>query len=169
MMTTEAMPVAFRQFMSTYFTGVAVITALDDDGRPHGLTCNSLTSVTLSPPTLLVCLHVRSGTLAATRSSAGFAVNLLHAGGRRVAELFASAAPDRFDQVCWRGSARLGLPWLVDDAHAMAECRVADTLPVGDHIVVLGRVVGVESGPGSPLLYGMRTFTPTPLVPGGAA
>ncbi|MFI6458779.1 flavin reductase family protein, partial [Streptosporangium amethystogenes] len=49
-------PDAFRGFMSSYFTGVTIIASIDGDERPHGLTCNSLTSVTLDPPTLLVCL-----------------------------------------------------------------------------------------------------------------
>ncbi|MGQ0838775.1 flavin reductase family protein [Actinokineospora sp.] len=155
-------PEAFRGFMSSYFTGVAIITSVDGDGRPHGLTCNSLTSVTLSPPTLLICLDERSGTLSAVRSCAGFVVNLLHAGGRRAAEVFASTKPDRFDQVTWERSARTGLPWLVEDTHAMAECVLADIKVVGDHAVVFGTVVNVEIGAGSPLLYGSRTFTGAP-------
>jgi flavin reductase (NADH) len=150
---------AFRQFMSSYFTGVTVVTSIDRSGRPHGLTCNSLTSVTLCPPTLLVCLDVRSGTLAAVRGGAGFAVNLLHAGARHAAEVFASRAPDRFEQVAWRRAARSGEPCLTEDAYAVAECRVVDTLPVGDHVVVLGRVVTVRSDPEAPLLYGMRAFS----------
>lgn len=149
----------FRHFMSAYFTGVTIITTIDGNGRPHGLTCNSLTSVTLAPPTLLVCLDVRSGTLAALRAGAGFVVNLLHEGGQATAELFASPETDRFDRVAWRRSTRTGLPWLVDDACAMAECEVVDTLVVGDHAVVFGRVVNVENGSGNPLLYGMRAFS----------
>jgi flavin reductase (DIM6/NTAB) family NADH-FMN oxidoreductase RutF len=151
-------PDTFRNFMSAYVTGVTVVTSLDDHGRPHGLTCTSLTSVTLAPPMLLVCVNLRSGTLAALRSRSGFVVNLLHDGGRPVAELFASATADRFERVAWRRSARLGLPCLVDDAYAGAECEVADTVVVGDHAVVFGRVVNVEVSAGSPLLYGMRAF-----------
>ncbi|MBB5958557.1 flavin reductase (DIM6/NTAB) family NADH-FMN oxidoreductase RutF [Saccharothrix tamanrassetensis] len=151
-------PGAFREFMGAYFTGVTIITSIDDEGRPHGLTCNSLTSVTLSPPTLLVSLDARSGTLDALRSRSGFVVNLLHDGGQGAAELFASPDPDRFELVNWRRSPRLGLPWLVDDAYAEAECEVDRTMVVGDHVLVFGRVVDVEGGSGSPLLYGMRNF-----------
>lgn len=157
--TPEDTSEAFRAFMSAYYTGVTVVTSIDDAGRPHGLTCNSLTSVTLSPPTLLVCLGRGSGTLAAARARAGFAVNLLHDRGRPAAELFSSAAPDRFDRAAWRRSARMGLPWLVEDAHAMVECRVAGTVPISDHEILLGRVVNVEGDAGrGPLLYGRRRF-----------
>lgn len=152
-------PDAFRGFMSSYFTGVTIVTSLDADERPHGMTCNSLASVTLSPPMLLVCLDLRSGTLAALRARSGFVVNLLHDGARGEAELFASPGPDRFDRVTWRRSPVIGLPWLAEAAYAIAECEVADTITVGDHVVVLGFVVNVEQGLGNPLLYGMRTFS----------
>lgn len=152
-------PDAFRGFMSSYFTGVTIITSIDGDERPHGLTCNSLTSVTLDPPTLLVCLDTRSGTLAAVSSRGEFTVNLLDDGAQSTAELFASPKPDRFDQVAWQRTALTGLPWLVEDAFAVAECQVAETLIVGDHAVLFGRVVNVQASPGNPLLYGMGTFS----------
>ncbi|MEU5553660.1 flavin reductase family protein [Micromonospora sp. NPDC047793] len=162
-------PEAFRGFMSAYFTGVAVVTSVDAEGRPHGLTCNSLTSVTLDPPTLLVCLGEHSGTLGAVRDRAGFLVNLLHEGGRGAAELFASRAADRFDRVGWRENRSGGLPWLVDDAYAMAECTVADVKIVGDHAVVFGEVVAVQTTRGNPLLYGRHTFSNRTLRDTGAA
>lgn len=143
--------------MSTFCTGVTVITSVARDGRPHGLTCTSLASVTMSPPTLMVCLDVRSGTLAALRESGRFAVNLLHERGRRAAEVFSSAVPDRFDQIPWQ-RAKDGQLWLVDDAFAVAECRVAEAVPVGDHVAVFGEVVAVAQTEETPLLYGMRRF-----------
>jgi flavin reductase (DIM6/NTAB) family NADH-FMN oxidoreductase RutF len=166
-----SLPEAFRGFMSAYFTGVTIVTSIDDQGRPHGLTCNSLTSVTLSPPTLLVCLDTRSGTLAAMRTRAGFVVNLLHDGGQQAAELFASSRSDRFEQVAWRRSAHIGLPWLVDEAHAIAECVVTEMMTVSDHTVVFGRVVSVETGSpvANPLVYGMRAFGTGPFRPAETA
>lgn len=153
-----ASPDAFRGFMSSYFTGVAVVTSVDDDGMPHGLTCNSLASVTLSPPTLLVCLDARSGTLAALRSSSAFAINLLHEHARSTAELFATPRASRFDTVRWCRSSYTGMPRLVGDAYAISECRVAETRTVADHAVVFGHVVEIENGAGSPLLYGRRSY-----------
>lgn len=148
----------YRGLMSAFPTGVAVITAVDRNGRPHGLTCTSLTSVTLDPPTLLVCLDVRSGTLAAARYRGCFAVNLLHAGGQRAAEVFSSPIPDRFSQVVWRPSARMRQPWLRGDAFALAECVVVEDSTVGDHAVLFGEVMNVEQRKDVPLLYGLRTF-----------
>ena len=143
--------------MSTFCTGVTVITAGGRDGRPHGMTCTSLASVTVSPPTLMVCLDVRSGTLTAIRDSGRFAVNLLHEGGRRAAEVFSSAAPDRFERIPWQ-LGKAGQLWLVEDAFAVAECRVAEAVAVGDHVAVFGEVVNTEQRAEAPLLYGMRRF-----------
>lgn len=150
---------AYRGLMSAFPTGVAVVTAVGRAGRLHGLTCTSLTSVTLSPPTLLVCLDIRSGTLDAARHAGCFAVNLLHERARRAAEVFSTPRRDRFAQVAWRPSARTGQPWLMQDAFALAECVVVDMSLVGDHAVVFGEVVHVEQAAATPLLYGMRRFT----------
>jgi len=151
--------VDFRNFMSTFCTGVAVVTAIDESGRPHGLTCTSLASVTLEPPTLLVCLHVASGTVGAVLERGAFLVNLLDEQGKAAAETFASRSADRFEQVAWQPAARTGQPWLFEDAFAAAECEVTRTTPVGDHVAIFGRVVEVTSRPGNPLLYGMRQFS----------
>jgi len=149
----------YRTLMSCFPTGVTVITAVDPRGTPHGMTCTSLTSVTIDPPTLLVCLNVQSGTLGAIRETGVFALNFLHQRGRPAAELFSSPVADRFSRVCWRPSDVVRCPWLFVDAFALAECRVTGTFPAGDHDVVLGEVVGVRQTDGVPLLYGMRQFS----------
>jgi len=152
--------------MRGFPTGVSVITALDATGEPHGMTCTSLASVSVVPPVLLGCLNVRSGTLAAVAGSGRFAVNLLHAQGRYAAEIFSSQGPDRFGRACWRPSDVLGVPWLTEDAFALAECVLAGTMTVGDHVVVLGRVLNIAGSADTPLLYGLGQFaTWSPGVP----
>jgi flavin reductase (DIM6/NTAB) family NADH-FMN oxidoreductase RutF len=154
----RASPADYRDLMSAFPTGVAVVTSMDSSGQPRGMTCSSLSSVTLAPPTLLTCLRTDSGTLGAVRHHGGFAVNLLHARGRAAAELFSSAAQDRFGLVRWRPSCS-GLPWLVADAFALAECTVSGMAEVGDHTVVFGAVEKVTMVRDTPLLYGMRRFS----------
>lgn len=148
----------FRGLMSLFPSGVAVVTARDPAGVPRGVTCTSLSAVSLEPPLLLVCLHSRSGTLAAVRGTGRFAVNLLHHRGRAAAEVFASRSADRFADLDWAASPDAGLPWLHRHAHAVAECRVWDTREAGDHVVVFGVVGRVCADPASPLLYGRRQY-----------
>jgi flavin reductase (DIM6/NTAB) family NADH-FMN oxidoreductase RutF len=159
-------PAEFRSLMADFPTGVAVVTAIGAGGRPWGMTCSSVCSVSLHPPTLLICLRQGSVTLAALLDHAAFAVNFLHDRARGVAELFASGAADRFDRVTW--AARAAGPGLPEAAHAVADCRVVTTESVGDHIVVFGEVFGVEQTAGDrPLLYGRRRYAafPGPLLP----
>lgn len=154
----RASPGDYKDLMSAFPTGVTVVTSIDKSGRPRGMTCSSLSSVTLVPPTLLTCLRTGSATLDAVMDHGGFAVNLLHAQGRRAAELFSSTVGDRFSLVRWRPSCS-GLPWLVADAFAVAECIVSGMVEVGDHTVVFGEVKEVVMAHGTPLLYGMRRFS----------
>jgi flavin reductase (NADH) len=150
--------------MAQFPTGVAVVTSVDEAGRPWGMTCSSLCSVTLRPPTLLVCLRNGSPTLAAVLDRQTFAVNLLHDDAQPVAELFASGAPDRFDLIRWELDGDAGGPHLCQDAHAIADCKVTTVEPVGDHVVVFGEAyqVTAEHETRSPLLYGRRGFHPWP-------
>ena len=163
----------FRSFMSTFPTGVGIVTTLDSgDDRPWGMTCSSICSVSVGPPILLVCLRQGSPTLAALLLRSTFAVNLLHEQARPVAELFASGDPDRFDRVAWKAPAGSGGPHLYCDAHAVAYCRVLRHDSIGDHTVVFGEVyeVGLTEGEVSPLLYGRRRYAtwPPDLAPDGA-
>lgn len=160
---TQSLPVIpvadFRALMSHFPTGVAVITTLGEDGSPRGMTVSSVCSVTLSPPTLLVCLRNGSPTLDAVLARGAFTVNFLHGDARPVAELFASGAPDRFDLVGWKLPDSAGGPHLVEDAHAAADCRVSRTERVGDHTVVFGETFQVVREQGHlPLLYGLREY-----------
>lgn len=158
-----------RAMMSGFPTGVAVLTAVDHDGTPRGMTISSVCSVSLAPPTLLVCLRIGSPTLEAALDTGHFAVNLLHGAARQVAELFASGAPDRFDRVRWQHDADdpyAAGPHLFHDAHAIADCRVSDRHRSGDHLVVFGDILRVTPYPDrQPLVYGRRKYRAWPVGP----
>lgn len=149
----------YRELMSGFPSGVSVVTTVDREHQPRGVTCSSLSSVTLTPPTLLVCLRETSSTLRALRDTGSFAVNLLHSRGRNAAVTFSSPLADRFAKVRWRFLERFRLPHLHQDAFAVACCRVAGTFQVGDHDIVLGEVFDIRISPDAPLLYGMRRYS----------
>jgi flavin reductase (DIM6/NTAB) family NADH-FMN oxidoreductase RutF len=155
---TDSAPDGFRAMMGRFPTGVAIVTALDADGTPRGMTCSSVCSVTLEPPTLLICLRGGSPTLDAIRDSGTFAVNLLHDRAQAVAQLFASGNPDRFELVEWADDPTTAGPHLVEDAHTIADCDVTRTEIVGDHVVVFGQPHTVTERHGPPLLYGLRSY-----------
>jgi flavin reductase (DIM6/NTAB) family NADH-FMN oxidoreductase RutF len=158
----------FRTLMAGFPTGVAVVGAFDSLGRPRGMTCTSVCSVSLEPPILLVCIRHGSPTLEAILDRAGFTVNLLHVGAESTARLFASGEPDRFEAVRWYAGPEAGGPHFPDDAHAVADCRVLRTESVGDHTVVFGTVLRISQQrvvpqqAGRPLLYGLRRYEAWP-------
>ncbi|MDH3222504.1 MAG: flavin reductase family protein [Gemmatimonadota bacterium] len=145
-------PASFRRTMSHHAAAVTVVTARDVEGRPVGLTANSVTSVSLTPPLVLVCLSESSASLDVIQGTGGFAINLLGSGDSELASCFAYAeAEDRFQGVPLR-SGRTGVP-LLEGSIAWLECRVHQTFTAGDHVVVVGGVLEVGVGDGDPLIY----------------
>lgn len=156
---------AFREAMSAFPAPVSVVTAMDAEGEPRGLTCSAVASLSLEPPTLLVCVNQRNGSLQAIRGSAGFTVNLLRQGRDEVSREFASPSTDKFASVSWRPSPVSGLPWLHRDTLAFVDCRLVGELAVGSHAVLIGlarlsRVAGDATGTedGGALLYWRRAY-----------
>jgi flavin reductase (DIM6/NTAB) family NADH-FMN oxidoreductase RutF len=143
--------------MGAFPTGVTVVTSMTAGGQPRGMTCSAVSSVTLSPPTILVCLRRGTRTTEAVRNRAAFGINMLHSRGRATAEVFAAPFKDRFEVTDWRPS-RLGLPRLLRDAFAFAECEVVNAVESGDHTVYFGHVHHVDQVDDVPLVYGLREF-----------
>lgn len=153
----------FRSLMAGFPVGVTIVTALEPSGSPTGMTCSSLCSVTIEPPTLLVCLRAEGRTSTAIARQGRFAVNMLHDGARSTAELFASALPGRFDHVRWEYEPGWCGPQLTEYAHSVAHCRLAGIQPIGTHLVMFGEVVGIWlRHRRSPLVYGLRRYTSWP-------
>jgi flavin reductase (NADH) len=149
----------FVEIMASHPAGVAVVTTLDTDGTPRGLTTTAVSSVSAEPPLLLVCVDLTSRTLPALRAGGRFVVNFLREGRSELARLFASKAEDKFEAVEWRPSTT-GLPVLHADALAWAECATVHEIEPGDHVVLLGQV---EDGDGAadedaPLMYYRRSW-----------
>ncbi len=156
---------AFFEIMASFPTGVAIVTTLDADGTPRGLTTTAVSSVSARPPTLLVCVDLGSRTLAALRTSRRFVINFIGERRSHLCLLFATKVEGKFDEVNWRASDS-GLPVLHHDALAWAECTTMHDVEVGDHVLLVARVEsgGVQPELDPPLLYYRRSWgvwTPT--------
>jgi flavin reductase (DIM6/NTAB) family NADH-FMN oxidoreductase RutF len=142
--------------MARYTTGVAIVTAAPHGADPVGFTCNSLTSVSLTPPILLVCIGHTSASRVPLLEAGHFGVSILREGDQSLSRRFAGEAPsDRFLGL-GVGARATGAP-ILDDALAWLDCRIIDTHEMGDHTVVYGEVQdagapGAEDG-GAPLVY----------------
>jgi flavin reductase (DIM6/NTAB) family NADH-FMN oxidoreductase RutF len=149
----------FAEIMSSFPSGVTIVTTLDETGVPKGLTSSAVASVSADPPLLLVCVDFTSRTLPALRAGGRFLVNFMRAGTADISRLFASKSEDKFAEVAWRASAS-GMPHLHEDAIAWAECVTVQEVEAGDHVVLLGSVeAGTPAAPGEqPLVYYRRAW-----------
>ncbi|WP_457029010.1 flavin reductase family protein [Kitasatospora sp. P5_F3] len=138
-----------RAVLGRYATGVAVVTTRHR-GRPAGLTVNSFTSVSLEPPLVLWCLQRSSTSQAAFTGADHFAVHLLAADQRDLAVRFAGPG-DRFAGLRTEAG-RYGLPRL-DGTVATLICHRDRTVPAGDHLILIGRVLEHRATSGAPLLF----------------
>ncbi|MEQ1805896.1 MAG: flavin reductase family protein [Burkholderiaceae bacterium] len=129
-------------------------------GVPSGMTVTTLVSVSVQPPTLLICAHDASHCGAAIRESGRFCVNLLKDTAATTADLFAGRtgifAAERFDNVGWQEGDD-GCPVLTDALIAF-ECRLESATRVATHWLFVGRPIHLHNQGGDPLVYADRAF-----------
>jgi flavin reductase (DIM6/NTAB) family NADH-FMN oxidoreductase RutF len=158
---------AFREAIARFATGVTLVTTFTPDGTPVGCTANSVASVSLAPPLLLVCLRRESESLVVIERTGRFGVSVLPEGREDVARRFAGEGRgDRFQGIELRADSP-GTPLLVDVASWM-DCRVWNTLQASDHTILIGEVVACGVGDRSPLIFfasRFGAFEPRPLRP----
>lgn len=149
----------FRAALGQFATGVTIVTALDAQGQRVGLTANSFNSVSLSPPLVLWSLARHSSSMAGFLSAQSYAINVLAADQRALAERFASKGIDRFDGGAWRPGLS-GAP-VIEGAVAVFECSHRSQHDEGDHVIFVGQVQHCSRRLGAaPLVYhGGRFFT----------
>jgi len=146
--------------MGHFATGVAIVTARDQDGAPVGTTVNAITSLSLDPPLVLVCFDLTSATLDVVRRHGAFAINVLGHRQDRLARGFARRGGNKpWDEATYRLGAT-GTPCL-ESALATLECRVEDRLAGGDHEIILGRALDIKTAAAGlgPLLFYRGGFT----------
>jgi len=148
-------PHVFRQVIGNFASGVTVITAREHDTN-YGLTASAVTSLTLEPPMLLVCINKNTGTQAVISRIRTFGVNILNQDQAHLAYQFAKPQSDKFQGVDLSYGS-LGVP-LLTGALARIECRVAADVEAGTHRVFLAEVDRAEANQGTPLTYFRGTF-----------
>ncbi len=140
-----------RRALGAFGTGVTVVTTLDAEGRPVGVTANSFNSVSLDPPIVLWSLRSASLSLPAFDTCGRFVIHVLTLEQLPLSRRFSSPIPEKFEGVPHAAGAH-GLPVLSDCA-AVFECSTQQRHEVGDHVLFLGRVVAYRHRPSPALLY----------------
>lgn len=148
---------AFRHAMRAFSSGVAIIACGEGESR-LGCTVTSLTSLSLAPPTLIVCLARSSSTLAGLRLAGAFSISLLSARHQALAHRFSGHSGvhglRRFDSAQWV-TLSTGAPVLAD-AIAAFDCLVEEVIERHSHAIVLGAVMSLKEGLDEPVLARRR-------------
>jgi flavin reductase (DIM6/NTAB) family NADH-FMN oxidoreductase RutF len=139
----------FRDVIGRFASGVTVITTAVD-GVPHGTTASAVSSLSLDPPMVLVCLNKTSETQAAILKAGALCVNILAVGQEELAYQFARKG-DKFAGTEY-GEGLDGVP-ILRDTLAHLECRIAETVTGGTHTVFLAHVAVATGREGAPLTY----------------
>ncbi|MBV8152575.1 MAG: flavin reductase family protein [Candidatus Eremiobacteraeota bacterium] len=146
--------------MRRFPTGVTIVTTVHE-GVPYGFTANAFTSVSIDPPTILICVNREASSHPIIAQSGIFCVNILSNDQVEIAQRFAdkSARGDRFAGLPTH-ALLTGAP-VIDGALAYVDCRLSEEHSAGTHTVFLGEVVASGAQSGAPLGYfnaGYRDF-----------
>ncbi len=142
----------FSRVMGSFASGVTVVTTMGQDGAPRGFTASAVSSLSLEPRLLLVCVSERSTSLRLIQEVGSFGVNILSTDQQEVAQQFAVAGENRFKGLRWRPGAVTGAP-VIGESLAYAECKLTDTCKGGDHVILIGEIVAGDAHEAEPLLY----------------
>jgi flavin reductase (DIM6/NTAB) family NADH-FMN oxidoreductase RutF len=148
-----------RRAMRAWTSGVTVVTA-SHAGERYGMTVNSFASISLEPPIIAVALRKLTHTHALVEGSGEFAITILAADQGGLSDRFAGKIPDVIDRFEGVETEKLLLEApLIKGGMAYFNCRVVNTIPVGENTLFLAEVVAAQGeGEGDPLVYHNRVF-----------
>ena len=145
-----------RKVFGCFATGVAVVTTIDQQSQPRGLTVNSFTSVSLEPPLVLICVRKTAPMCEVFLNSDAFAINILARHQQSLSAQFCTPLADKFAGVNWSASLT-GSP-VISDVLAHLDCKRYGFIEAGDHLVLLGQVVDFASRGTEPLIFNQGAY-----------
>jgi NDP-sugar pyrophosphorylase family protein/flavin reductase (DIM6/NTAB) family NADH-FMN oxidoreductase RutF len=147
---------AYTATFSQVPAAVSVVSTYAEDGRPHGTTVSAFSSLSVTPPLVMVALDRSSDLLKLLRTSSKFGLNVLAVDQEEIGRGCARKGEDKFKGVSWEDDE--GLPRIHGTA-AWIACEVQEFIPGGDHLIVVGLVTRCEALGEAPLLYHRRNFS----------
>lgn len=144
-----------KQVNRQFVTGVTVVTVMDGD-RPRGLAVNAFASISLDPPTVMVCVQRTSSTYESLFRASHLAINILSTDQLDVVNRFASKAADKFDGLDWAPN-RFGSPIIAKNCAHM-EVEIRERLQASTHTVFICRVVDAAVSDRPPMVYSAGRF-----------
>ncbi|HEX2546078.1 MAG TPA: flavin reductase family protein [Ramlibacter sp.] len=142
-----------RQSLGAFATGVCLVTTVTEAGKREGMTVNSFSSVSLTPPLVLWSVRDDARSADAFIAARHFVIHVLSAGQKELALHFARPAADKF--AAWEDAFAPGLGGCprLREAAAVFECTTWSRHGEGDHTILVGRVDAFDTTPAEPLLF----------------
>jgi len=144
-------PIAFRNALGQFATGVTIITAKAPDGGLVGLTANSFSSVSLDPPLVLWSLAKTAKSLEVFQNTKDWAIHVLTKDQMDLSNRFASKIDNKFEGLDIE-TGEGGTPLLKEFA-ARFQCKETYQYEGGDHIIFVGEVIDFQKSGEEPLLF----------------
>ncbi len=143
----------FKKALQLWASGVTVVTTNSEKFGLQGMTVTAFSSVSATPPQILVCLNQNADTVNGIEESQNFAVNILRADQQGVSNEFAGGASQqqRIDNNSWTAGLS-GVP-LLNDSIVSLDCKVVNKVLVGTHWIVIGEIQDSVCREGEPLMY----------------
>ena len=156
-MTEETFsPREFREALSTFATGVTIVTALDSSGDPVGMTASSFNSVSMDPPLVLWSVTKTAMSAPAFHAAEHFAIHVLAADQVDLSNRFASRGADKFADLPITRSEH-GVP-CINGVVTRFDCRQWAVYEGGDHWIIVGEVTFIESSAQDSLVFGNGAY-----------
>lgn len=151
----EALAANVKDVHRRYPTGVTIVTT-HRDGVPYGLAVNAFSSLSLAPPTVLVCVASTASTYPRLFEGDAIGINILAHHQRDVATVFARSGGDKFSQIEWQLGEH-GTP-VIAGSCAHLELQVQTRIPAGTHTIFIGHVLAAAASERDPLVYLAGSF-----------
>jgi flavin reductase (DIM6/NTAB) family NADH-FMN oxidoreductase RutF len=153
--TSSLGPDLMKQVNRRFVTGVTVVTVMDGD-VPKGLAVNAFASVSLEPPTVMVCVQRTSSTHDCLFRAEHLAINILSTDQLDVVQRFAAKSADKFAGLDWRPGPS-GSPF-IERSSAQMEVQIRERLQASTHTVFICRVVEATVTERNPMVYSAGQF-----------
>lgn len=141
----------FRNALGQFATGVTVITSVNSQDDPVGVTASSFNSVSLEPPLVLWSLAKNADSLAAYQTSGYFCVHILSSEQEALSQRFAARGTDKFAGLEWDKG--IGSVPLLSDYAAQFQCKTTYQYEGGDHVIFVGEVLEYQVRDDQPLVF----------------
>ena len=140
-----------RNVLSKFATGVTVVSTIDCDGKPIGMTANSFTSVSLDPPLVLWSIGINQPSYDAFLKAKGYSVSILSKDQKDICDLFSSPIENKFSDIDYTLTAN-GFP-IIQKSLAWFDCLKWNNYPGGDHQILVGEIKNFYADENDPLIF----------------